>query len=165
MKKILNNKGYMLVEIIVSSVIALTMAYFLMEITIKMVNKNNDYYVDNVLFSDKLVVTKEIMDDINNKALISVSVNEVSNNQVDLIFNDGSKSLIIDTSNKSITYGSYKKKLSDELNISGLNISTNNNILTISFDAYTNYSNENYGINIVVPYNNDITTFVYPITS
>ena len=163
MKKILNNKGYMLVEIIVSSVIALTMAYFFMEITIKMVNKNNDYYVDSVLFSDKLVVTKEIMDDINNKVLINVS--KVSNNQVDLTFNDGSKSLIIDTSNKSITYGSYKKKLSDELNISGLNISTNNNILTISFDAYTNYSNENYGINIVAPYNSDITTFVYPITS
>jgi len=162
MKKILNNKGYMLVEIIVSSVIALTMAYFLMEITIKMVNKNNDYYVDSVLLTDKLVVTKEIMDDINNKVLINV---RVSNNQVDLEFNDGPKSLIIDTSNKSITYGSYEKKLSDELNISGLNISTNNNILTISFDAYTNYSNENYGINIVAPYNNDITTFVYPITS
>ena len=40
----LNNKGYMLVEIIVASVIALVMAYFLIDITIRLVNKNNDYY-------------------------------------------------------------------------------------------------------------------------
>ena len=41
----LNNKGYMLVEIIVASVIALVMAYFLIDITIRLVNKNNDYYL------------------------------------------------------------------------------------------------------------------------
>ena len=64
MKK-LNNKGYMLVEVIISSAIALVMAYFLVEITVKLVNKNNDYYEQSVFVSDKNILTKSIMDVMN----------------------------------------------------------------------------------------------------
>ena len=45
MKK-LNNKGYMLVEIILASVIAFGVAYFILDLVIKLKNKNDDLFVD-----------------------------------------------------------------------------------------------------------------------
>ena len=91
----LNNKGYMLVEIIVASVIALVMAYFLIDITIRLVNKNNDYYVESVLLTDKNLVTKEIMEDINDNSnndilLTSINVTNSGDNIVtaELSFNN-----------------------------------------------------------------------------
>ena len=121
----LNNKGYMLVEIIVASVIALVMAYFLIDITIRLVNKNNDYYVESVLLTDKNLVTKEIMEDINDNSnndilLTSINVTNSGDNIVtaELSFNnETSKDLIIDKSSNIIKYGNYEKKMSSDLSI------------------------------------------------
>ena len=121
----LNNKGYMLVEIIVASVIALVMAYFLIDITIRLVNKNNDYYVESVLLTDKNLVTKEIMEDINDNSnndilLTSINVTNSGDNivTVELSFNnETSKDLIIDKSSNIIKYGNYEKKMSSDLSI------------------------------------------------
>ncbi len=157
----LNNKGYMLVEVIVSSAIALVMAYFLIDITIKLVNKNNDYYLENVLLADKNLVSKEIMKDINSMKLTNVVVDE--DNTVNLIFNnDDSNKKSLKVTNRTITYGDYSKTFSDEVNISLPVISTNNNILTIKISAYTNYSKEDYGIKIVVPYDPNVINVVLP---
>ena len=150
MKKI-NNKGYMLVEVIVSSVVAFVMVYFLMDITIKMVNKNNDYYLESVLLADKSLITKEIMDDINSKTLTNVYVDE-SGNSVKFTFEDTSKELIVYKDNKLIKYGDYEKKLTNELNIGNISISLKEDILKISIPGYTNYSKEDYGISIAIPY-------------
>lgn len=160
MKRVLkDNRGYMLVEIIVASVIAFTMAYFLIDITLKLTNKNNDYYLDSVLSMDKNIITKEIMDDINSKKLVSVDCS-VGVNTCVLTYDDNtSKELKIE--NNSIVYGNYRKKLNDKLNISDIIIENSNNILTLSIPAYTNYSKENYGVNIVVSYGADIEV-VYP---
>ena len=102
-KSIKNNKGYMLVEIIIASVIAFVMAYFLIDITIKLVNNNNDYYVESILLADKNIITKEIMDDINSKKLVNVELlDEIEENgykyysRVILSFDDGTnKDLIV----------------------------------------------------------------------
>lgn len=149
MKKILNNKGYMLVEIVVASVIALTMAFFLMEVTLKIVNANNDYYIDSVLLFDKNIITKEIMDDIMKKELVSV---EMENSSTCILKYDDNTEKVLSINDKTITYGSYKKKLADELNVGELSLTEEDNMLIISIPAYTNYSDEDYGINIVVPY-------------
>ena len=162
----LNNKGYMLVEIIVASVIALVMAYFLIDITIRLVNKNNDYYVESVLLTDKNLVTKEIMEDINdnsNNDILLTSIN-VTNSGDDIVtaelsFNNRtSKDLIIDKSSNIIKYGNYEKKLSEVLNIKELSISKDSNQkqLYIRISAYTNYSDIDYGISLVIPYTDDI---------
>lgn len=163
-KSIKNNKGYMLVEIIIASVIAFVMAYFLIDITIKLVNNNNDYYVESILLADKNIITKEIMDDINSKKLVNVELlDEIEENgykyysRVILSFDDGTnKDLIVSKNDSTITYGNYKKKLSDKLNVAGITISNSNNMLSLSIPAYTNYSDNDYGINLVVPYSEDI---------
>ena len=162
MKNIIkNNKGYMLVEIIVASAIALVMAYFLIDITIKLVDKNNDYYIDSVLLTDKNIITKEIMDDINSKKLVSVVVND-DHTQATLTYDDNTtKEIIIDKENKIIKYGNYTKKLSDEINLEEITLLNDNNILVINLPIYTNYSKEDYGIKLTLPYSADIE-IVYP---
>ena len=162
----LNNKGYMLVEIIVASVIALVMAYFLIDITIRLVNKNNDYYVESVLLTDKNLVTKEIMEDINdnsNNDILLTSIN-VTNSGDDIVtaelsFNNRtSKDLIIDKGSNIIKYGNYEKKMSSDLSIKEFIISKDSTQkqLYIRIPAYTNYSDIDYGISLVIPYTDDI---------
>lgn len=183
MKK-LNNKGYMLAEVIISSAIALVMAYFLVEITVKLVNKNNDYYEQSVFVSDKNILTKTIMDEFGNGyfELAKVDYNNGSNS-VNFTFqyydynSEAMKqevfTLTIDgnTISYSCSNGcedddySYKKELSSDLIVGPLNINTyvvpgvnytdtvNNALLFIKLPAYTNYSDEDYGLNLVIPYN------------
>jgi len=159
MRKIIsNNKGYMLVEIIVASVIALIMAYFLIDITIKLVNKNNDYYIDSILLVDKNVITKEIMDDINGKKLTKVNCED--NKKCTLTY-DGTEEKILEIGNNTISYGKYKKELSEYISLGNITLQNDSNFLTISIPAYTNYSKTDYGITIFVPYNEDIE-IVYP---
>ncbi len=66
MKK-LNNKGYMLVEIILASVIAFGVAYFLLDLVIKLKNKNDDLFVDTLARTDQAIITNTIMRDVYNK--------------------------------------------------------------------------------------------------
>ena len=60
----LNNKGYLIAEIIVASVIAMGLAYFLLELVIDVKNKNDSYYVTTMLETNKTLMTKEVMDDV-----------------------------------------------------------------------------------------------------
>lgn len=57
----LNNKGYMLVEIILASVIAFGVAYFIIDLTIKMKNKNDDFFVETQVATDKAIITNKLM--------------------------------------------------------------------------------------------------------
>ena len=184
MKK-LNNKGYMLVEVIISSAIALVMAYFLVEITVKLVNKNNDYYEQSVFVSDKNILTKSIMDVFYDEyfELAKVDYNNGSNSvnftfqYYDYYYKEMKQevfTLTIDGNvvSQSCSNGcgdeedySYKKELSSDLIVGPLNINTyvvpgvnytdtvNNALLFIKLPAYTNYSDEDYGLNLVIPYN------------
>lgn len=157
MKKVINdNKGYMLVEIIVASAIAITMAFFLMEMTLKVVNKNNDYYVESVLLFDKNIVTKEIMDDINSKKLVGVE--RIDDRTLILTYDDNT-TRNLSVNGNTISYGDYKKKLANELNVEEPVLEPKDNTLIISINAYTNYSKEDYGIKIVVPYSDIEITY------
>lgn len=154
MKK-LNNKGYMLIEVILASVIAFVMAYFLIDITIKLINKNNDYYVEGTLLADRNIITKEIMDDVNSRNLVMITQNSSKN--YTFTFDDGEnvvKKDLIFSDDNVITYGDYSKKLNDLLTFGDVEITYDerNKILTFSVPAYTNYSTFNYGFNFVIPY-------------
>lgn len=57
----LNNKGYMLVEIILASVIAFGVAYFITNLTIKLKNKNDDMLVETQVMTDRAIITNKLM--------------------------------------------------------------------------------------------------------
>lgn len=157
----MNNKGYMLVEVVVASCIAFVMVYFLMDITINMVNKNNDYYEESVLVSDKNIITKTIMDDLRDNAKKLTSVSSTGSS-VTFTFDDGTKVLSYDESKNQITYDGYEKVLAQELNVGEFCVKANTSpdcvnsvdanvkLIYISLPAYTNYSDVNYGLDLVV---------------
>ena len=58
----MNNKGYMLVEIILASVLAFGVAYFITTLTIKVKNKNDDMFVETKVTTDKAIITNKLME-------------------------------------------------------------------------------------------------------
>lgn len=64
MKKHLNNKGYLLVEIILASVLAMVIAYFMTDLTIKLKNKNDDLLVRALVYTDQAIIYNTIMPDL-----------------------------------------------------------------------------------------------------
>ena len=64
MKKHLNNKGYMLVEIILASALAMVVVYFITELTIKLKNKNDDLLVKTLVYTDQAIIYNEIIEDL-----------------------------------------------------------------------------------------------------
>lgn len=64
MKKPLDNKGYMLIEIILASALAMVVVYFITELTIKLKNKNDDLLVKTLVYTDQAIIYNEIMADL-----------------------------------------------------------------------------------------------------
>lgn len=60
MKKI-NNKGYMLVEIILAFSITFILIYFIMDLVIKSKNKNDDLMVETLVRTDQTIITNKLM--------------------------------------------------------------------------------------------------------
>lgn len=69
----LNNKGYMLVEIIVSFVLACSIAMYLLNLTIKFKDTNESIYYSSVYLKDKNLITRNIMNDIKEGNIVDFS--------------------------------------------------------------------------------------------
>ena len=107
MKK-LNNKGYMLVEIILASVIAFGVAYFILDLVMKLKNENDDLFVDTLARTDQAIITNTIMRDIYNKNTQFSCENILNNISVDdnkFKYNDTINDTIIIEVNKYTTIG------------------------------------------------------------
>lgn len=59
--KRLNNRGYVLIEIILASAIAFGIAYFILDLTIKLKNKNDDLVVRILTQTDRGIITNRFM--------------------------------------------------------------------------------------------------------
>lgn len=57
----LNKKGYMLIEIILATAIAFGIAYFILSMTIKLKNKNDDLLVETLVATDQAIIANAIM--------------------------------------------------------------------------------------------------------
>lgn len=60
MKK-MNNRGYVLIEIILAFVITFGIIYFMMDMVINIKNKNDDLYVSSIVEVDETIITNKIM--------------------------------------------------------------------------------------------------------
>lgn len=168
----LNRKGYLTVEIILSSVIAMTIAFFLITLTMKLSNKNNDAYLDTVLVTDKALITKNIKELIEKDIRNNCGINDIEcgSGTCTLYFktpsgNDLEKKLKIE--GKQISYGDtsnydYVKKFNSSLNNASLSYNgsrgdpvakapvLDGSILNFRITAKTIYSDYDYGINFSV---------------
>ena len=114
LQKKLNNKGYMLVEIIIASVLAFSVTYYLLNLTYEFKDKNEDVYFSTAILSDKINITKNIMNDLEGKSVSILSYNNSSNPlYVELVVGDAEYSSIkrisIDKNTNTITYGMYNQ--------------------------------------------------------
>ena len=57
-----NNKGYMLVEIILAFVIAFAVVFFIINLTIRLKNKNDDTLVESLVITDSSIVSNKLME-------------------------------------------------------------------------------------------------------
>ena len=57
----LNKKGDMLVEIILASALAFGLAFFIIDLVIRLKNKNNDLLVETLITTDKTIITNKLM--------------------------------------------------------------------------------------------------------
>ena len=57
----LNKKGYMLVEIILASALAFGLAFFIIDLVIRLKNKNDDLLVEAIITTDKTIITNKLM--------------------------------------------------------------------------------------------------------
>lgn len=80
MKK--NNKGYMLVELILSSVLAMTIAFYLINLTYDLKNKDEDLYQSIQYETVKTAITKNIMNDLENLTVTEIQSSTKEENTV-----------------------------------------------------------------------------------
>ena len=140
----LNNKGYLIVEVILAGVLTFTMAYFLINLTLKIRNRYDDGNAETVMLNDKTVITNEIMSDVIDNKIISVD--DITNG-IKISFEDGSSKDLTIVGN-TINYGSYTKKLSDNAIVGDINIKRNGNYFLLEIPITTKYSDKDFGINI-----------------
>lgn len=161
----LNRKGYLTVEVIISSAIAFVIAYFLIELTVQLTNKTDNTYNDTVMMVDKGLLEKNIKSilekDITNYGGI-VKIEAPGRNHFKIIFYDGTNKEI-EISRKEgklyLYYGNeYSKKINDNLEYTLL-VNGNESLqmdgisdgyLNFSLRAKSIYTDKDYGFDISV---------------
>lgn len=142
----LNRMGYLTIEIILASVIAFAIAFFLIEITMKLVNITDDYYLDTVLVTDKSLITKNIkrviQDDINTfSGIIKLDCN-AENNRCDIFYEyDEKRTLRI--SDGKIEYVGYDEA-DNEVILYSKGLNKNLNDIKLSYKEITKREYEYY---------------------
>ena len=162
MMKKLNNKGYMIIEIIVASVIAFSVAYYLLNLTYKFKDKNEDVYYSTTMLADKINITKNIMNDLEGK---NVEIQDKTDNSVTLKVGEYIKKIIIDETTKTITYGNfdksnnkfdtsdtsyYIKKLENYLEIGNVTLEIKVDGVIIKIPISNIYTDNNYDIRLFI---------------
>ena len=116
----LNRKGYLTVEVILASVAAIGIAFFLMEITIKLVNTTDDTFVGSEVLTDKALLIDNlksaIQEDIDNEECEGIHrITSKSDNEIEIQFcGCGTKSIKIN--GNIVQYGTtYTKKIDDSI--------------------------------------------------
>ena len=168
LSKKLNNKGYMLVEIIIASVLAFSVAYYLLNLTYDFKDKNEDVYFSTATLSDKINITKNIMNDLEGKEVVIINN---GNNYVTFQVGttDNIKQIYIDNASKTITYGKlqgigneigkfdvsdnsyYQKQLDSFLEFGTIKIEpSSNNYISIQIPISNIYSDNTYDIKLLI---------------
>lgn len=159
----LNKKGYLAVEVILASVVAVSIAVFLIDLTVKMVNKTNDNYTNTLFLTDKALITnhlrKEIKQDIEKEKNGPIQRADFNGKYTcNLKFTGGNTSNITIGGNE-ITYQSdrekkYSKTINKDIKYSSIyidkcGVENNYLIIKINFeDIFT--TNNNRDIEIVL---------------
>lgn len=91
----LNRKGYMLVEIVVASVLAMGIAYYLLNLTYRFKDLDEDVYQSYLYVQDKNLIVKNVMNDLEKRSIVEVGeVKRDENNYQYVDFKDSDNKFI-----------------------------------------------------------------------
>ena len=160
----LNKRGYMLVEIVLASVLAMGIAYYLLNLTYQFKNTDQDLYQSIIYLSDKNLITRNIMDDIDGGTISGLTY---SSSYVQFSLTKDSitetRRLSVTTSPVSvIKYGKYtasgyntqdvsyyEKKLDNSVVVGTINVTiSSKNSANIRIPVSSIYEDENYDIKL-----------------
>jgi len=149
----LNRKGYMTIEIILAAVVTFVIAFFLIDITMKLSSNTDDAYSDTVLITDKTLITKNIKENLENDICEYGNISSVSctNNICDITM--GSNVVKLSLNNNVIEYagsGNYSKDIDKSLSDITLTSSSSNNYYLFKISGRNIFIDENYDMNIFV---------------
>lgn len=169
MKK-LNRRGYLTIEIILGSVIAFAIAFFLIEITAKMISNNNDTFRDTIITTDNALIisgVKEVVEN-NTDGINNISCND--NNRCTITYKDGNTGTLeiadstVDGSTvKIVKYEknnviTYQKELDSSLSDIKLTSNIENGEVTNKSNIYFKITGKNIFLdkeyNIIIPIDN-----------
>ena len=142
----LNQKGYLVVELVISFVLAMSMAFMLLDLTTKAMAKNEDEYKDIKLETDKALITNAIMDDLKDYKIREV---KCSGKTLTISTDGGNKELQINGKELNYDNGVYKKNIDDSITIGDEFICTNSEDYKLSIakiSMTTRYSANDYGL-------------------
>ncbi len=149
----LNRKGYLAVEIILASVVSITIAIFLINISVKLVNRTDNSYVDTIFVSDKTLLTKnikeEIENDISNNGIIRST--SCSDSSCNITFSNGNSNTLSIDGNK-VTYGSYSKEVDKRVGSGKVSSSVSGDIVVINITFTNIFDDIDYSV--IVPISN-----------
>lgn len=167
----MNNKGFTIIELLASFILSMIIVVIMFQLIINL----KDLYKMTVLKSElqnkQNIITNKIYDDLINKKVKTITESNEINEQgsidiyyIEFTFDDNiSKKLTINTRENYISYDNYIVKLNQSMYFEEVLISTKgtgietgyNRILSINVPITNQiFRNENFGINIVYPYNN-----------
>lgn len=166
MKK-LNRKGYLTVEIILASVITFVIAFFLIDLTMKLVDVVNNAYADIVLTTDKSLIVKNVREYLSKDMSLNGNISSVSCSQdgknCDITMNNGNVATLSlngnqlkysDSNKKEI----YSKQLHDSLSNISLSSSTESGYYNFKIFGENIFMDKDYEMNINV-YNKSVPIF------
>lgn len=155
----LNRKGYLIVEIIVASVLAMGIAFFLVRLTISFSRKDEDIYKSISFTNDKNIITNKIMNDINDYTLYDISKEVNAEKSIYVVKftylfygSTSEETLTIDKKNKTITYGNYSKEIENALEIGDVEVTIDDKYTSIIIPITNIYNDEDYSIKLFIPY-------------
>ena len=150
----LNRKGYMTIEIILAAVVTFVIAFFLIDITMKLSSNTDDAYSDTVLITDKTLITKNIKENLENDICNYGNISSVScdNNVCNITMSDNTIINLSVNGNLVEYTGSdtYSKDIDKSLSDISLISSNSNGYYNFKISGTNIFVDENYDMNIFV---------------
>lgn len=155
----------MTVEIIIASVIAFSIAFFLMEITMKLVDVTDNEYADTNFMTDKALVMNNIRKNLKKDIAKYEKIDSIwCNGNYCVIYFERSggpteaRRIVIDNENSIIKYTDnldngtiiYSKTLDNGIKINSLTGGVSGSYAYFQIKCTNIFSDEDYNINIVV---------------
>lgn len=155
-----NNKGFTLVELLVSFTLSMILVIIMFQLIINLKDIYMTSGIKTEMINKQYLMTNKIYSDLNKLQVSNIGTCTDTEKCISFVYSDGTvKKLIIDETNKTMSYDNYTIKLNNNTNFGIIQIDTQgstiqNRILNIKVPIYNDLIKDtNFGINIVYPYN------------